>query len=430
MISLLVAAATLATKPNVVLIFLDDAGYGDFGFSGHPTIKTPNLDRLASEGVRSTQFYVSAGACSASRYSLITGRRPSRSGFPNWVLLPGNKEHLKLSETTMGEVFKGAGYRTAFVGKWHLGSPNKNNGFTPDAFPLAHGFDRYFGLPYSNDMAPPRFTNLHWIESATGGTDPAPGYRVIATNPDGTELTRRYTDEAIKFVKAAKSPAFVALFHSMPHVPLTPGKAWRGRSSRGLYGDVIEELDFETGRLAKALKDTNTIIVFTSDNGPWLPKGMDAGSAGLLKDGKGSGWEGGVREPMFVWWPGHIKPGVSRTPWSTVDMLSTLSSLALGKATPTTDGRDATAAMLGKPMSDVPILFHRDDLQPISMRYGRWKYHETVQSQIGAVYFKEQPPYLFDLEKDPSETTNLARTRPEKLAEMAKRFATEKAKSL
>lgn len=396
---------TLATKPNVILILLDDAGYGDFGFNGHPTIRTPELDKLATQSAKVTQFYVSSPACSASRYSILTGRQPSRSGFGTWVLNPDSKPYLKSTDTTLAEVFKQNGYRTALFGKWHLGSPNKANAFTPESLPLAHGFDTYFGIPYSNDMMSPNFPPLPLMQSDEKG-----GYRIEAKDPDLHGITTRLTSRAIDFAKG-KTPTFICLWHPQPHVPLTPGKSYT-KSLRELYGNVMEELDHETGRLLRAIDRKNTIVVFMSDNGPWILKGLRGGSAGLFRDGKGSTWEGGVREPMLISWPGHITPQVSMTPMTSVDLMPTLTKLALG-TTVSVDGRDATPSLFGKALPETPIYLHGSANQVMAIRFGKWKLHLKTYSQIGLNYFNDPMPLLFNVEVDPSETVNVAKDNPE-----------------
>jgi len=293
-------------RPNIVFIYVDDMGYGDLGCYGSKAIKTPNLDRMASEGLRLTSFYSVSPICTPSRAALMTGRYAARMGIDQMhlanVLFPTDKTGLPQSETTVARALKARGYSTACIGKWHLGhlSPHR---------PIDHGFDYYFGIPYSNDMTPsPLMRNAEVIE------EPA--------NQD--TLTRRYTEEAIRFIEQANSkPFFLYLAHHMPHIPLHASVRFRGKSAGGLYGDVVEELDWSVGEVLKALKrsslDRDTIVFFSSDNGPWYQ-----GSAGPLRGRKGWTYDGGVREPGIVRWPGHIPPGrVSDEPVATIDFFPT-----------------------------------------------------------------------------------------------------------
>jgi len=415
------ALALNPTTPNVLLIVLDDAGYGDFGFTGHPTIRTPRLDALATQSVRNPQFYVSSPACTASRYSILTGRHPRRSGFGTWVLGPESKPHLDPQEQTLPEAFRAAGYRTALFGKWHLGFPNAANGHTPQALPLAHGFDEWFGIPYSNDMRGGSYPPLLWIESTPGGTEPVPGYRVYQRDPDNRLYTSALTDRALAFMRRPGAPWLAAVFHPMPHVPLTPHPRWAGTSRRGPYGDVMEELDAEIGRLVEEAERQNTIIVFTSDNGPWILKGLEGGSSGLFTDGKGSTWEGGIRVPMLMRWRGHLTPGVHGTPWATVDLLPTLTQMALGRAAGATDGQAVDLAGVSTGVSagqERLLLFHGPDNTVTAARWGRWKLHLRLLSQVGGKYTADEPPLLYDLEVDPSESRNVAAQHPDVVAQM------------
>ena len=237
-------------RPNVVILFCDDAGYGDFGFTGHPTIRTPHLDRMRREGLAFTQFYSASPACTASRYGLLTGRLPCRSGF-GWVLYPQSERGLHPKEVTIAEALKARGYRTAMFGKWHLGFPNEKNGTDPGMLPLAHGFDEWVGLPYSNDMQPPKWPPLPLLSGpAAEANCSIPGYRLEIENPDQSTLTERYTDRALSFIRRQKDePFFLYLAYAMPHVPLHAGQEFAGRSRRGRYGDVIEEIDASAGRI-------------------------------------------------------------------------------------------------------------------------------------------------------------------------------------
>ena len=305
--------------PNFIIIFTDDQGYGDLGVYGHPTIKTPSLDRMAFEGQKWTSFYVAASVCTPSRAGLLTGRLPVRSGMSSdkrRVLFPDSKGGLPETEITIARMLKTAGYSTAAIGKWHLGH-------LPQYLPTSHGFDHYYGIPYSNDMD---------IQEEIKGYD---DYFAIFNDPkvetfnvplmrdtfiierpaEQTTITKRYTQEAVKYITENKEhPFFLYVAHSFPHVPLFTSEEFKGKSERGLYGDVIEEIDWSVGEILKTLKeeglDKNTLVVFTSDNGPWLIFGTNGGSAGLLYGGKGTSYEGGVREPAIFWWPETIQPAV------------------------------------------------------------------------------------------------------------------------
>ena len=311
LVSLLAACPALAAEqPNIVLIFTDDQGYGDVGCYGAKGFRTPNLDRLAKEGVRFTDFHVSQPVCSASRASLMTGCYANRIGI-HGALGPNARHGIHADETTIAEVCKSRGYATGMVGKWHLGHH-------PQFLPTRHGFDSYFGLPYSNDMWP------HHPEAKKGTYPKLPlieNETIIdadVTPEDQPNLTTQYTERAVKFIRAsAGKPFFLYVAHSMPHVPLFVSNRHKGKSQQGLYGDVIEEIDWSVGEILKALDESkladNTLVLFTCDNGPWLSYGNHGGSAGGLREGKGTVWEGGHRVPFIARWPGKIPAG-SRLP--------------------------------------------------------------------------------------------------------------------
>lgn len=323
------ACADKASRPNVVVIFCDDLGYGDLACFGHPTIATPHLDRMAREGQKWTNFYAAAPVCTPSRAAILTGRLPIRTGMcsdTRRVLFPDSAGGLQPEEVTIADALKSAGYATACVGKWHLGH-------LPQYLPTEQGFDSYFGIPYSNDMdrladspkgreaflnPKPEYFNVPLLRNKDEIERPADQYTI----------TRRYTEEAVRFITAERTkPFFLYLAHNMPHVPLFSSPNFHDTSLRGLYGDVIEEIDWSVGQVLDALRRSsqakNTLVLFTSDNGPWLIFDEQGGSAGLLRDGKGSTWEGGMREPTLFWWPGTIRPGVVRQIGSTLDMLPT-----------------------------------------------------------------------------------------------------------
>jgi arylsulfatase A len=418
--------------PNIVIIFADDLGYGDLGCYGNKDIETPNLDRMAREGVRFTDFYVAQPVCSASRAALLTGCYPNRIGILG-ALGPAAKHGISDQEKTLAEMLKPRGYATAIYGKWHLGHH-------PRFLPTRHGFDDYFGLPYSNDMGPQhptaKFPDLPLIE----------GEKVVGLNPDQTKLTTWYTERAVQFIEKNKDrPFFLYLAHNMPHVPLHVSDKFKGKSKQGLYGDVIMEIDWSVGEVLSALKrhnqDERTLVIFTSDNGPWLSYGDHAGSAGSLREGKMTTWEGGVRMPCLMRWPGHIPArSVCREPAMTIDILPTLAKL-IGADLPRQkiDGLDIWPLISSQPGAKSPhqayYFYWNNDLQAI--RSNRWKLHLphsyiTLADKAGgkegkpATYSQAKTPLaLYDLEKDPKESKNVADQHPEivsRLMELAERI--------
>jgi len=400
MMSLLAAAAMAPT--NVVLIYLDDAGYGDFGFTGHPLIRTPNIDAMAAAGVTARQHYSVSPACSASRYALMTGRYPDRSGF-GWVLNPDSPRYLHPKETTIAETLRQSGFRTAIFGKWHLGNPNEKNGRTPDALPMAHGFDRYDGIPYSNDMLPPNSPDQPFYERN----------RIARYNDSGVGATTDFFSRALRYIDEGGKPFFVYLPLTMPHVPLTPGKGFAGKSRAGVYGDVIEEIDDGIGRLRAHLRakglERSTLLAFSSDNGPWILKKLDAGSSGPFRDGKGSTWEGGVRVPMVFCQPGSIRAGTRiEAPTASIDVAPTLARWVGAKRLELADGVDLSKALRGGTMPVLegrPIGLYGNTNELFALRQGRYKFHRRAYSQVGANPFPDlKVPFAFDLERDPGES--------------------------
>jgi arylsulfatase A-like enzyme len=405
---------------NVVIILADDQGYGDLGCYGAKDFSTPNLDRMAKEGVRFTDFYVAQAVCSASRAALLTGCYPNRIGIL-YALVPTDNHGISDREKTLAELLATRGYATAIYGKWHLGHHAK-------FLPTRHGFDDYFGLPYSNDMWPnhptDKYPDLPLVE----------GEKVIENNPDQTKLTTWYTERAVKFIDKNKDrPFFLYVPHSMPHVPLHVSDKFKGRSKQGLYGDVIMEIDWSVGEILKALKkhglDERTLVIYTSDNGPWLSYGKHAGSAGPLREGKKTTWEGGVRMPCIARWPGKIPAGtVCREPAMTIDILPTVAKLA-GAELPkhAIDGLDIWPLLAGTPGAKCPhealYFYWYHHLQAV--RSGRWKLHfahaydtlgDTPPGKDGlpAKYTEVTTPLaLFDLEKDVGETKNVADQHPD-----------------
>jgi len=421
------ASAKPARQPNIVILFADDLGYGDLGCYGHPTIRTPNLDRMASEGMRFTDFYATAPVCTPSRAALLTGRFPVRSGMASdtrRVLFPNSAGGLPANEITLAEALKGKGYATACIGKWHLGC-------RPQHLPTRHGFDYFFGLPYSNDM--------DFVPGSPGGSGSlqpksewfnVPLYRneeIIERPANQPELTRRYTEEAVRFIERSKSKPFLLyLPYTMVHVPVFASKAYAGKSPRGLYGDALEEIDGSVGQILETLRKQklagNTLVFFSSDNGPWLIQKLVGGSAGLLREGKGSTWEGGMREPGIAWWPGKIRAGqVNHSLACTMDLFAT-SLLLAGAELPTDrriDGIDMRPLLFQEgPGLRKAFIYYRDT-EPWAIRKGPYKMHLITKNGYGKEpMVRHSPPLLFNLEADPSEQFNVAAQHPEVIEEL------------
>ncbi len=429
------SAAAGKKTPNFVIVFCDDLGYGDLGCYGNPTIATPNLDRMAAEGMKFTQFYSAACVCTPSRAALMTGRLPVRTGMCSdrrRVLFPDSSGGLPQREITIARALKTKGYATAAVGKWHLGH-------LPEYLPTSHGFDSYFGIPYSNDMDrvlqkkkgepnPDFRKRLFWDPKSSSWNVPILRDKKEHERPaDQTTITKRYTEEAVKFISENKDkPFFLYLAHSMPHVPLFASKDFKGRSRRGLFGDVIEEIDWSVGRVMETLKKEglaeNTLVFFTSDNGPWLIFNDHGGSAGPLRDGKGCTWEGGMREPGIAWWPGTIKPAsVTHELGSTMDLFATCLTLA-GVEIPADrviDGRDMTPILKGKGKGKRDSVFYYRGEQLYAMRKGAYKAHFITQGAYdGTKPEKHEKPLLFNLEVDPGEKWDVAQNHADVLAEI------------
>ncbi len=413
--------------PNIVVIVADDQGYGDIGVQGAVGFRTPNLDRLASEGVRFDSFYVSQAVCGASRASIMTGcyaNRVSWHGAPG----PASRKGLHHDETTLAELLRPAGYATAFFGKWHLGH-------LPEFLPTTQGFDEYYGLPYSNDMWPqhPTATDFPGLPLIDGTT-------VIDPSVDAHEqarLTEAYTRRAIDFIERQRDRPFLLMVeYAMPHVPLFPGSAFVGSSEQGTYGDVIQEIDASVGRIVDAIDrqglGERTLIVYTSDNGPWLSYGNHAGSAGPLREGKGTSWEGGVRVPCLMRMPGTLEAGrvVSETA-ATIDLLPTFASFAKRPLPEREiDGVDLHGLLVAGDRSNVIdrpyFIWFGTELQAV--RRGRWKlvlphgYRTLVEPGADG----KPGPYrqqrcgleLYDLEQDLGETTDVAAANPEIVTEL------------
>lgn len=433
--------AATAPKPNIIVIFTDDQGYGDLGSYGSPNIETPNIDRLAHEGIRFTSFYA-ALFCGPSRAQLMTGSYAARVGHAR---NPGPNAPFGLNpaETTVAEVLKGAGYATMCIGKWHLGD-------APELLPTRQGFDRYFGIPYSNDMwryhpnMPPRANEDALMQATRKRADytgwagrgkyypPNGGFpndlpllrneSVVETNPDQRQLTTRFTEAALQFIQAQReTPFFLYLAHPMPHVPLFVSEKFAGKSPRGLYGDVIMELDWSVGQIMARLRqlglDERTLVVFTSDNGPWLGYGIDGGSAGPLREGKATTWEGGMRVPAIFRWPGKIPAGRrSGAIAANFDLLPTFARLAGAPLPPERilDGRDLWPVLSGKSERSPHSFFHYIGSSPEgrvsyrAIRDERWKLVLAVDP-AGQV----NPQQLYDLGADISEKFDRLQQHPD-----------------
>ena len=393
------AAEAQGNPPNFIVIMADDLGYGDLGVYGSTLIQTPNLDRLAINGVRLDSFYSSANVCTAARGGLLTGRYPIRLGLVTDVARPTNEIHLEFEEITIAEALKPLGYRSALLGKWHLGSRLEWS-------PVEQGFDEFFGVLHSNDMAPLELYR---------------GKKMIENPVDQTTLTERYTQEAVKFIAENKnSPFFLYLPHSFPHVPLFVSPRFDGRSNAGLYGDVVETIDWSTGEILSALDkyglSENTLVIFTSDNGPWFE-----GSSGIFRNRKGSSWEGGQRVPFLAQWPGKIPAGtVSSEPVMNIDLYPTLVSLAGGQLPDDQkiDGKNIFPLLTGSNKSPHEALFLFDRDRIVGVRSGQWKlvietrYRATLNSFEHSTYYGPDG-LLFDLQNDPGETYSFAREYPD-----------------
>lgn len=424
------------SQPNIIIIFADDMGYGDLSSYGAPNIRTPHLDKMASEGQKWTNFYAAASVCTPSRAGLVTGRYPVRSGMASdvtRVLFPDSKGGLPEREITIAEQLKKAGYKTAMVGKWHLGH-------LEEYLPTQHGFDSYFGIPYSNDMDktpenPQKRNHIHGYFEFADEQIPIEYYNVplmrsteiIERPADQNSITQRYTQEGISFIEEHHDqPFFLLLAHSLPHIPLFASDEFTGHSDAGLYGDVIEEIDHGVGQIVEKLKELEiekkTLVVFSSDNGPWLVFKTHGGSAGMLRAGKGMTWEGGMRVPGIFWWPGTIEPGIITEVGSTLDLFTTASHLA-GVAIPNDriiDGVNLIPVLLGEGESTRDeMLFYRGATL-YAARKGDFKAHYIIEGAYGQFEERKvlETPLLFDLSKDPAEKYNVADENPEILVEI------------
>jgi arylsulfatase A len=422
--ALAATADTPKRPPNVIIILTDDQGYADLGCYGSFAIKTPRIDRMAAEGMRFTDFYSPAPVCTPTRAGLLTGCHPQRlslgyipaekmDGTPAHVLYALSRHGLNPSEVTLAEVLKARGYATAMVGKWHLGD-------APPFLPTKQGFDSFFGTPYSNDMKPPVLLRDE---------------KIVENPMEQDSLIDRYTQEATQFIRGNKEkPFFLYFAHNMPHRPLHVPDRFRGTSKRGLYGDAIEAIDWSVGQVLDTVKelglDENTLIVFSSDNGPWLSQGEAGGSAFPLRAGKGTTYEGGMRVPFIARWPGRVPAGkTSGEPLSHLDLMPTIVTLTGAKLPEAKmDGADISPILLGHPEARNPheALFYYSNGNLNAVRSGRWKFKVQTTLQDETEYGKYDtpeskiPPALFDLELDPAEQKNVAKEHPEVVEQLKK----------
>lgn len=434
-------AAEKPQHPNIVLILMDDMGYGDLSCYGATQYKTPNLDRMAAQGIRFTSFLSAQAVCSASRAGILTGCYPNRIGISG-ALMPDAKIGLNTSEETIAELLKKQNYKTGAIGKWHLGHLRK-------FLPLQQGFDEYLGLPYSNDMWPVNFDGKPAAENSNKARYPVlpliegnEKIREIRTLDDQSQLTTIYTERAVRFItENKKNPFFLYLAHSMTHIPLAVSSKFKGKSEQGLFGDVMMEIDWSVGEIMKTLEknglDKNTLVIFTSDNGPWLNFGNHAGSTGGLREGKGNSFEGGQREPCLMRWPGHIAAGtICNKLASTIDILPTIAAIT---KTPLPerkiDGVNILPLLLNdgnaNPRETFLYYYRKNSLEAV--RKGTWK---LVFAHPGRTYVGFKPGVdgfpgptnenfkfeegLYDLRRDPGERYDVKEYYPEVVAELKK----------
>ncbi|WP_338358414.1 sulfatase [Yeosuana marina] len=426
-------------KPNVVIILIDDEGYGDVGCYGATGFETPNLDQMASQGMKFTNFYAAQPVCSASRAGLLTGCYPNRIGFSG-ALYPNNKIGMNTEELTIAEMFKEQAYVTACFGKWHLGSQK-------EFLPLQHGFDEYVGLPYSNDMWPHNnVTGERLSDDKKSGKYPElpliEGNEIverITSLKAQDKLTTLYTEKAVDFInRNAKNPFFLYVPHTMGHVPLGVSDKFRGKSEQGLYGDVMMEIDWSVGEISKALEKNgltdNTIFIFTTDNGPWLNFGNHAGSSGGLREGKSTSWEGGQRVPFIIRWPGNIPEGtVCNKLACAIDILPTLAAITDGKLSDNKiDGVDITSLWKGNfeatPRETILYYYGKNNLNGV--RKGNWKLvlphtYASYNAKPGndgrsgkMIKTAVEKPELYNMMRDPGERFNVIEYYPEKVREL------------
>jgi arylsulfatase A-like enzyme len=422
---------TQQTKPtNFIVIFADDLGYGDLSSFGNPSIKTPHLDQLAQEGQKWTNFYAAASVCTPSRAGLLTGRLPIRSGMSSnkqRVLFPDSNDGFPKFEISLAAQLKKVNYATACIGKWHLGHRKEH-------LPLQHGFDYYFGIPYSNDMDTPQEVYAekggYWNLIADSKNNLIENFnvplirnnKIIERPANQNTITHLYAEETISFIKKNKDqPFFVYLAHNLPHVPLFASPEALGKSSRGLYGDVIEEIDQGVGSIIEALEEEGiseqTMVVFTSDNGPWTLFNEQGGSAGELYAGKGTTWEGGMRVPTLFWQPKNITPQIVHHMGSTLDLFHTFSKIAGVQLSDDRqyDSYDLSSVLYENKESKRDHFFYYRGTDLYAVRLGSYKAHFISEGAYGQFGKKEQhdPPLLYHLDHDPGEQYNIAKENPE-----------------
>lgn len=442
-------AVTNSDQPNVIVILMDDMGYGDLESYGGTDWHTPNINRLAAGGMRFTRFYAAQAVCSASRAALLTGCYPNRIGI-HGALSPESPIALSPDEETIAELLKKKGYRTGMVGKWHLGSKQPY-------LPLQQGFDEYLGLPYSNDMWPVHYDGKPYPDTTTyrGKYPPLPlingntTQQYIRTLQDQAQLTSRYTERACSFIRQnKKQPFFLYLAHSMPHVPIAVSDKFAGKSGKGLFADLMMEIDASIGEIMHTLEkeglDKNTLIVFTSDNGPWLSYGNHAGSSGGLREGKGTSWEGGIRVPCIMRWPGKIPAGtICNKLVATLDLLPTITAICKAPLpVKKIDGVNIQGLLINEaqanPREELAVYYEVNSLQAIHK--GPWK---LVFPHRSRTYKQNLPGYdgfpgpqpmanvnlaLYDMRHDPGETLDVKTQFPDVVKELqaaADKYRTE-----
>ena len=422
-----------ALRPNIVLIFVDDMGYGDLGCYGNKRNKTPNIDRLAAEGLRWTSFYSSGAVCVPSRTGLMTGRHPA-------LFAAGRNNLAKVRDKLMASMLKKQGYATAILGKWHLAGYPQDFSKSP-MHPLECGFDYHFGTPGSNDVpAPPgKRQTRNLFDACDKFTFKVPlirGRKLIEVPADQELLTKRYTQEAVKWIGTNKDkPFFLYLAHNMPHAPVFASKAFQGRSKGGRFGDTVEEIDWSVGQVMKAIKeagiDENTLVVFTSDNGPWSMFGPHGGTAKPLRGEKGTSWEGGYRVPGIFRWPSKIKPGEVGGLAANLDLYATFATLSGGDQPKGLQGfisKDISGVLLRGAASPRKKWFYSSGA--IAFRSGNYKMHLSTKNRSSnpdtrarEPIRKHDPPLLYDLSTDIGEQNNIAADHPQIISRLLKEMA-------